>query len=313
LKYSTYCMDIEPPSRVASYFFNLLDERSGGKVKVKPFWASTLGKDTEQLNLVKTGSVDMATFITEMFPMEIPLTALNAQVLAPQDEALWKVWDLMAERPDTAPLFEEEWKKNNINFIYDYAAGEMGFMLRKPASKLADFKGRLIGSCVDEPGFQEYGMHTKVIAVPDMYEALSRGTVDGMYMALAAFEMLKFHEAGKMYVSPGINNVNVPVVMNLNTWNSLTPELQKIFQDSAMDAMKYNVAEITPKMADHALMVFKDNNIPILTLTPEDQTTLYEYKYKNQQSSYLFFAEKAGVLEQAKIVDKAWHEIVWGK
>lgn len=67
----------------------------------------------------------------------------------------------------------------------------------------------------------------------DTYDALAKGVVDGSTAPIASLEGFKWGEVVK-YTTENFGTANTSVffvVMNKKTWNSLTPEVQKIIEE----------------------------------------------------------------------------------
>ncbi|RPJ55065.1 MAG: C4-dicarboxylate ABC transporter substrate-binding protein, partial [Dehalococcoidia bacterium] len=105
---------------------------------------------------------------------------------------------------------------------------------KKPVSKLEDLKGMKIRAT---------GLAAKIVAafgaapvgttMPETYDALRTGVADG---AMAPEEALKGWKWGEVVTSTTQNfgsayTASMFVVMNKGKWNSLPPDVQKVFED----------------------------------------------------------------------------------
>ena len=102
-------------------------------------------------------------------------------------------------------------------------------------TKMEDFKGLKIrhsGGSIPEGRLNAFGASAVFIAWPDVPMALVQGTVDGCCSTTKSVEGAKLYEAGIKYglLSRNFNGYYVPLV-NLKFWNSLPPDLQKIFTE----------------------------------------------------------------------------------
>ena len=105
----------------------------------------------------------------------------------------------------------------------------------KKITKMEDFKGLKIrhsGGSIPEERLKAFGASAVFIAWPDVPMALVQGTVDGICSTTKSVESAKLYEAGIKYevICRNYNGYYVPLV-NLRFWNSLPPDLQKIFSD----------------------------------------------------------------------------------
>jgi TRAP-type C4-dicarboxylate transport system substrate-binding protein len=104
---------------------------------------------------------------------------------------------------------------------------------KKPVQKLEDLKGmriRATGSVARIVG--ALGATPVAMPMPDTYDALSRGVAEGVVCPFEALEGWRLGEVVKFTTQNFVaaNSLAMFVVMNKETWNSLSPEIQKIIE-----------------------------------------------------------------------------------
>lgn len=122
--------------------------------------------------------------------------------------------------------------------------------LRKPFGKTplispADWKGKKIRapqSNVLSAGIRALGADPTPLALPDVYNALRSGTVDGMEANLGLIFTNKYNEVAK-YVTQNVNLWPFPTVLviNLDKYKSLTASQRKVLRDAAAPLAAYSV------------------------------------------------------------------------
>jgi TRAP-type C4-dicarboxylate transport system substrate-binding protein len=138
----------------------------------------------------------------------------------------------------------KEW--DSVHVLYFHGSGPFLLQtLKKPVRRLEDLKGlkiRAIGVMAD--AVKGLGATCVPMEMADVYESLRRGTLDGIF---GPFEQLKGWKTGELikYVTTswrvGVSAVAY-VVMNKDKWNSLPPDIKKIFDEvSAEFKEKYLV------------------------------------------------------------------------
>ena len=55
-------------SRIDQWFAEEMERRSGGRIKIKIFWSEALGKNTEMLDLIGAGAIEMGSIVPSFFP-----------------------------------------------------------------------------------------------------------------------------------------------------------------------------------------------------------------------------------------------------
>jgi TRAP-type transport system periplasmic protein len=122
--------------------------------------------------------------------------------------------------------------------------------LRKPFGKqqlasLADFKGKTIRapqSQVLSEGFKALGANVEPLPLPDVYQALQNGTVDGVEANLPLIYTQKWYEQAK-FVTGNINFWPFPTVLVINkaTYDGLTDEQKQALEDAAANITKTSI------------------------------------------------------------------------
>ena len=312
LKYSSFFLPPEPPNIIAEFFCDYVEKESGGRVKIERFPGGALGSDMEQLELVKSGGSDITTLVNQMFPADLVLSAVISELPFSKAEALANMYELYFENPETAPIIEKEWTRNNIKFLNQNSAGEIGIIATCPVAALTDLQGKKIGALLDQPWFKEYNIEFVSLTIPEVYEGLSRGVIDAMEMVITPMDVLKWYEPSVAYLRLGLNYSSNPEIVNLDTWNNLSPDLQDVFREAAAAAMDFGLG-LDDEMAAKTIQTFKDAGLSINVLSKDEQTQLFRLRFAAWEEQWLGFAERAGVSDDAQVVLKTWKDMVYPK
>jgi TRAP-type C4-dicarboxylate transport system substrate-binding protein len=79
--------------------------------------------------------------------------------------------------------------------------------------------------------FEALNATTSSMPATEVYSALEKGVVDSAAWTSIGLMQLKWDEFLKYRVDPQFYNTDVGIIMNLDSWNSLSPESQKIIED----------------------------------------------------------------------------------
>jgi len=102
------------------------------------------------------------------------------------------------------------------------------------------------------------------MAYSDVYEALMRGTVDGAQCYVWTQEAYKLEDVVKNFTLINAGEIaSYGVVINLDDWNSFSPELQKIFID------------VSDEFVEHYAQGLQDNNKRIADLSRKKGVKFY--------------------------------------
>ena len=210
-----------------------LEKKTAGKVKVNYYPGGTLVPAAQSYDAVTKGISDVGSHVLGYTPGRFPLT---------------EVIDLPHGYPNnTVPTYLEnafyakfkpkEFEQVKVLWFHSQGPG-MIHTKSVPITKLEDLKGLKM---------RTYGSNAKLMALlggvpvampmPDVYDALSRGVVDGLmssYEALEGFrtgEQIKYttENFGTSYTACFV------VAMNKDKWNSLPPDVQKVVDEMSKE------------------------------------------------------------------------------
>jgi TRAP-type C4-dicarboxylate transport system substrate-binding protein len=104
---------------------------------------------------------------------------------------------------------------------------------KKQVRTIEDLKGLKIRVAGTMPTMmiKALGATPVFMHIRDVYEALERGTVDGVFVGRSPMMAFRFHEVVKYGIEVSIFSQTYFYVMNLDRWKSLPPDLQKIMNE----------------------------------------------------------------------------------
>ena len=212
-----------------------LAKRSGGKLVGKIYHSAQLYKDAHVTKALRTGTVEMCVpgnWLLEGFDTSASLTQLPMFFGQPGKVTEELIDGKIGEAVNRSLEKKVGAKSPGRWFELGY---DHTWTRSKKITKMEDFKGLKIrhsGGSIPEERLNAFGASAVFIAWPDVPMALVQGTVDGICSTTKSVESAKLYEAGIKYAVTcrNYNAYYVPLV-NLKFWNSLPPDLQKIFSD----------------------------------------------------------------------------------
>ncbi len=220
-------------------FAKLVEEKSGGKMKVKVFPGGVLGSDPQLLSAVQGGTLDFAAMnsgilqgqIKEFAIVDFPFLFNDAnEVDAILDGAIGK--ELDAKLPE----------KGLINLAY-FDLGFRNMTNSKRAIKTADdivgLKLRVIQSPIYIDTFNALGANSVPMPFTEVYTALEQKMIDGQENPFTVIQANKFAEVQK-YLGVTRHMYNPQsMLMSKKKWDSLNKEEQAIITAAATEAANY--------------------------------------------------------------------------
>ena len=228
-----------PVSFGVKRFAELVAAKSGGKLKVQEFPASTLGNELQQQSALQGGIQEMsapattslAGIVQEFGLIDFPFAVGSfAQADALLDGPLGQA--LIAKLPEKGLIALGYWDLGFRNVTNS----------KRPITKPEDMDGlklRVIPNPVFLDTFKAFKANPVPMPFAELYGALESKAVDGQENPFAVILSNKFYEVQK-YVS-ATNHVYAAniVLVSKRFWDKLSPTEQKIMSDAANEARGY--------------------------------------------------------------------------
>ena len=230
----------QPESAIRSqsmlYFKERLEKDTNGKIKVELFFGGILGNERELMDLVSTGALQSTRggFFNDANPKYNLLTL----------PFLIADWD-QAQRLVGSSFMDSINNGARANGFHIPATGiSQGFRAhtnnKKPILHPRDFKGLKMRVPMQEVFIQTakaFGSNPQELAAIDIYQALQTGVIDGQDNPPSNIWDFKMHEVSKYLTVTNYATGPDPFMVNLDWYNKLPPDLQKIFNRVAKETM----------------------------------------------------------------------------
>ena len=230
----------QPESAIRSqsmlYFKERLEKETNGKIKVELFFGGILGNERELMDLVSTGALQSTRggFFNDANPKYNLLTL----------PFLIADWD-QAQRLVGSSFMDSINNGARANGFHIPATGiSQGFRAhtnnKKPILHPRDFKGLKMRVPMQEVFIQTakaFGSNPQELAAIDIYQALQTGVIDGQDNPPSNIWDFKMHEVSKYLTVTNYATGPDPFMVNLDWYNKLPPDLQKIFNRVAKETM----------------------------------------------------------------------------
>lgn len=244
-----------------------------GQLEIKYLGGPEVIPNREQVEALRNGSVDMVFTTSGYYVSVVPVVdGLNLTEFTP--------WEERAKGVDD---FLNKIHNEKVNAQYLGRLGvDLPFMLfiNKPIARVSDLKGLKIRCSPTHIEFlKRVGAQPMVIPPPDVHTALERGVVDGFIWVAGLIRDWGWQEVVKYRVEPGFYNANNVVLVNKAVWDKLPAKLQKIIQDSEIQAEKAAVERgATHLAAENAAMA--KGGMQVIELSPEEAQKFKKTAYE---------------------------------
>lgn len=257
-----------PRHRSLEKFKEEVESKTDGKVVVEIYPDGELGDETEMTVAVSEGELEAVRggdleFVPKTTMLGLPMIADNIE----QARKLCYS-DFVADMLSSA---EEDYNMKVLAVGDDSGFRQITNNVR-PIKKPSDMKGLKMRTVLEviDLSMQEFGASTVMIPFTELYNALADGTVDGQENPLALIDSNKFYEVQKYCTIIDYMFFAELMYVNLDWWNSLPEEYQKVLTDSARSMMDEN-ARITDAENATYLKHIQENGCEVYTLTDEER------------------------------------------
>jgi TRAP-type C4-dicarboxylate transport system substrate-binding protein len=236
LNYANFFPAPEPHSGNIEAWGKEIETKTNGRVKFTFFHAGTLAPADQIYDAVVKGIADIGMSCFTYTRGKFPLTSVIDLPLGLQD-------GVTATRMANAyvkKFMPKELDEVKMLYVHGHGPG-LVHMTKKPVNNLEDLKGMKIRST---------GLASKIVlalgaapvgtTMPETYDALRTGVAEG---AMAPIQALKGFRWGEVIKYTILNygssySTGFFVAMNKSKWNSLPPDIQKIFEQVSAEYLE---------------------------------------------------------------------------
>lgn len=238
LRYSSNIPEVVNTSKIDTYFSSEIEKRSGGKIKIKHFWANTLGGEAEMVDLVGSGAVDLGLIVTGNQFSRMPFTAVtNALPFTYADGP--KLNKLTHDIFTTNATIKAELDAANLHPVLYRYLPDYRFYCTKPVKSLAEMQNKKIrsyGSFVPIM-FEAVGAIPVNVPPVDMIQAMQSGAMDCTYMFNSSATAFKVDQVAKFGTDLSFGVISGHTLfISKAKWEGWPENVRKLFEDVAADA-----------------------------------------------------------------------------
>jgi len=276
----------ESDKSVAPGYYALIEainEKAKGRLVIEHRGASEAIPGFDQFEALSSGVFDLGVENESYYGKQLtglPLTHLSR--LSPVEE----------RKTEYPALRDQILNKHNVKYLGRAWGWGMGYrvytnVLVKDPKK--DFKGQRIRiSPAYQPLALAVGATPVVIPFPDIYTAMERNTMDGFIIACSMALEYSWQQVVKYFTDPAVYNINLEILMNLDTWNKLPADLQKVIQEAVIEFEKASMAESLAYVKDYRQRMIDAGMTPLEWSKADSewfQNTAYEAAWKDLEST----------------------------
>ena len=214
------------PSNALQPWVKQIETATKGRVKIEVFPSQTLVKGPDMWRQVRAGVVDIGWCFHGYWPDQTPLADVISLPFLPiksAEQASEVLWSLYQKYPAMQKEFSDV-----VPLLLYTTSPYFLLTTKKQVKTLEDLKGmkiRIPGGPPTEMA-RTLGAVPAPIPMPDMYQALDKGVVDGMGAPWEAIQGFRLYEVARYYTMVPMFTAYFSLCANKQKWASLPQDVR---------------------------------------------------------------------------------------
>ena len=253
----------------------VLNARTGGKIKINAFWNNSAGGDLQATQALRAGTQEMVCtstsplvgIIKELGVFDLPFLFAN------EKEA-----DAVLDGPAGVYFNKKLEEAGLVNLAY----WENGFRnltnSKRPVNKAEDFDGikvRVMQNNIFLDTFKTLGTNAVPMNFGEVFTALETKTIDGQENPVVTIETSKLNEVQKYLSITRHAYTPFLVLYSKKLWDQLSPQEQAALREAAIEGQKVERAA-SRSLGETSLASLKTKGMVVNEITPAEQKRMFE-------------------------------------
>lgn len=220
-------------------FADLVEEKSNGEVLIDLYASAQLGQETENIEQVAAGILDMARVNSVTLAQTVPeLGVFTLPYIFANQDVKYKILDgpIGQEVLDSFP------KYGMVSFGYLEAGSRCFYTVKKPVKSIEDLAGQKIRVQKAKITIDMANL-VGAVATPmnygEVYTALQTGVIDGAENDFVSYYTSGHYEVAKHYTLDGHLSPPALIIMSQKAWDSLSDDQKKVIEEAAHEATMF--------------------------------------------------------------------------
>lgn len=251
---------------VGNEFKRYVEEKSGGKIQVSLHFDGELGDETDTVQAVSMGTLDMALVgIANVAPKVRELGVLTLPYMFDDINDVAKATsgapaEILNSYAEGAGFRIMAWTYTDFRHISN---------AKHPITTLADLKGlkiRVPQNTALIETIKAFGADPVVVPWGLTFNSLKKGIVDGHSYGYIGFQAMKFQNANQKYITETPFTYHVqPLIMSTMSLRKFSPEERQLLIDAGKSAQRHGLV-FTVQETEKAKVMLKESGVVISKL-----------------------------------------------
>ena len=241
LRYADNQTEDYPTTKAAEYFAQLVEERTGGKIRIRVYPNGQLGDEISVYQQIQFGGIDftrvsagtLAEFVPEAELLQFPYLFTDAA-------HMWRVLD-----GEIGEELMDAIRSSGVAGLSWFEAGARNIYTRTPVHTLEDLAGmkiRVQESDSMSQAVRLWGAEPVQLTYSDVYSALQTGKIDGAENNWPSYESTGHFEAAPYYLLSAhfrLPEVQIVSTVALDKIRAVDEAFEEIISQCAKEAALY--------------------------------------------------------------------------
>lgn len=238
-----------------------VEKRTDGKVSIKTYPGGTLLGAKEMMDGVIAGQADIGNLCMAYQPGRFIVTNATSLPLGIPNARTGSLalWDLYKKHQPKA--------FSQVKVLTMFTTAPANIMSKKAVRSLDDIQGmdlRASGGAAQI--LKAWGANQVGMPMSATPEALQKGVVQGLFSSLEVMKDLKFAESCKYVTMTDTVIYPFAVVMNMDRWKALPPDVQKVIEDMGTEQAEWTGNYMDQHVKDSMEWSVKEQNVEVIAL-----------------------------------------------
>ena len=232
LIFAHYVPTAYPEFPIIQGFVDYINQHGKGRVHIEHFHSGTLLKSKETMPGLMQGTADIILHIDAAIMGTYPIMGIIELPLLYPD--VGTSYEKLKIGSPLYQLINQELAKKDIIAIATWPVLYEYIWTKKPIRKPDDLKGLRIRAAgrVEAAVIKALGAAPTTTSSAELYEAVKRGTVDGVMCMGTTIMTRGLQDEVKYVTKPPLGAYSVEIYMRLDKWKGLTPDIRELLLEA---------------------------------------------------------------------------------
>ncbi len=274
-----------------------VEKRTQGKVLVQTFPGGTLLGAKNMMDGVIAGTADIGNLCMAYQPGRFVVTNATSLPLGIPNSLVGSLvlWDLYQKYQPKAFA--------KVKVLTMFTTAPSNIMSKIPIRTLEDLRGvplRASGGAAQI--LKAWGATPVGMPMPQTPEALQKGVVKGLFSSLEVMKDFKFAELCRYVTITDAVVYPFAVVMNMDSWNKLPKDVQKVMDDLALEQARWTGTYMDTHVKEAIAWSKKTHGVEVIQLPPAEKAK-WDKLLEPMTAKWIKDASGKGIPAQAIVDD----------